>query len=1752
MRLLTLSGQSLRRKSTRESRKRHPFGRGGRARKLCVEGLESRTLLAVTLTWSGPASALSLTEGTPGATPAITIQEPTPGVNVLEISLSTGYCFAAGSTTAATGLTYQNVGSPTTSEYATIDISSAGNVSSLVATLPGDYLTLGQIRDVAGGIGSITASAGTIEVPGISTASVNGNVNLAATGNLTVDASATIQTGTGTICLAADVNANGTGNDGVGTLSIGAGAVVSSTNSTASAITLRGANVNIDTSANPAVVGAQRSLSTTPTTTLAGGLDDPVAVAFDASGNLYVANQSGYTVSKFAPGATTPTATLTGLLMPWGMAFDGSGNLYVGNSAAQNNNSTISKFAPGATTPTTTLTGADGVSALAFDSSGKLYAANYYNGTVSEFAAGATTPTATLSGLKDPDALALDGSGNLFVANMGGVNTVSEFAPGAATPTATLAVTSAPLALAIGPNGNLYVATDAPGAAVFEFAPGATTPTATLSGLHYPDALDFDASGNLFVGNSTSGTVNEFTPGATTPSATLSGLSFPFALAFDPGGNLYVANESANTVSKFALSTTPTVGGVVIRSSLPTRPMSIGGTNNAVNGINLTDAELAQIYTTAAGTVTFGDSTQTGNITFKTVTVATTARAGTVVVQATGGPGQIILNDQGTDSPALNGNGGTIQLTPGTGGVQVIQSSSAANDVAIVSKGFTSPAAPLSLSLTFTPALGAQITLVSNTATPAASHPISGAFSNLAAGGTISATYDGIAYIFAANYGGGDGNDLVLTDVGQATTTTTNVSASRTSVVYGTPVTFTATVSAQGGSTAPTAGSVDFYDTTTGTDLGLGSFVTSTSTISTWTLATGVKTFNVTTGDTITATYTPGTGFIGSSGTTTQAVTAIPITASGITAANKTYNGNTTATLQGLAAASLAGVLSGDAVTLQTSGAAGAFASENVGQNITVSVTGLTLGGTQAGDYTLTQPTTTANITAAMLTVTGITAANKTYNGNTTAALQGLSTASLVGVVSGDTVTLGTSGAAGTFASESVGNNITVSVTGLTIGGAQASDYTLTHPATTANITPAALTVTGITAANKTYNGTTTATLQGLATASLVGVVSGDTVTLGTSGAAGTFASESVGNNITVSMTGLTIGGSQANDYTLTQPTTTANITAATLTVTGITAANKTYNGNTTAALQGLAAASLVGVVSGDTVTLQTSGAAGTFASKDVGQNITVSVTGLTLGGSQANDYTLTQLATTASITAATLTVTGITAADKIYNGGSAAALQGLATASLVGVAGGDTVTLGTSGATGTFAAKDAGTGITVSVAGLTISGMAVTAGDYSLMQPTTTANITAATLTVTGITAADKTYDGTATATLEGLTTASLAGVASGDVVTLGTTGAAGMFASKDVGQNVTVSVSGLTLSGLQAGDYTLTQPTTTANITAMPLTVTATGVSKAYDGTTTATVVLSDNRVAGDNLIDSYMWANFSNPGPGPHIPVTVTGIAISGPDAGNYALQNTTASATAEVYQTVAVIDDSAGSPNWTTTGTWTNWTGQGYDGDVHQATPVTSTNPVATATWTFNGLIPNQYYKVETTWTKNANRATNAPYTISGGASTLTLPVTVNQQLVPAGVFDSTDNWTWQELGVYKSATTTGELVVTLSNYGANGNVIADAVRIEPVPSNGPSIMVQAGTGATNDPVVVPTISGSVQTTVSFGTVVAGAVARKTFTVFNGGSDELSYTLSSLPAGYTLYSGSGTANVPPAVPRRLSCRRLRRRWARTAAR
>ncbi len=134
---------------------------------------------------------------------------------------------------------------------------------------------------------------------------------------------------------------------------------------------------------------------------------------------------------------------------------------------------------------------------------------------------------------------------------------------------------------------------------------------------------------------------------------------------------------------------------------------------------------------------------------------------------------------------------------------------------------------------------------------------------------------------------------------------------------------------------------------------------------------------------------------------------------------------------------------------------------------------------------------------------------------------------------------------------------------------------------------------------------------------------------------------------------------------------------------------------------------------------------------------------------------------------------------------------------------------------------------------------------------------------------------------------------------------------------------------------------------------------------------------------------------------------------------------------------IVDD--GDPAWTTTGSWTLGIYPGYEGDVHYSPAGQGSS---TATWTFS-VVPGQTYSVAATWTAQANRATDAPYIIASGGTTLGTTV-VNQQQAPSGF--TAAGGTWQGLGTFVATGST--LTVTLSN-DANAYVIADAIRLQRV-------------------------------------------------------------------------------------------------------
>jgi sugar lactone lactonase YvrE len=209
---------------------------------------------------------------------------------------------------------------------------------------------------------------------------------------------------------------------------------------------------------------------------LVSGLDDPTGLAFDKSGNLYVANYYGGTVSEYdSAGDLINGSFASGLVDAEGLAFDSSGNLFV---TSLYNGGTVSEFNSNGKLVKSFASGSPAVNrfpaGLAFDSTGNLYVANQFGGKIAEFDAGGVMINNSFVTSPGAFGLAFGKNGNLYVANYTGtlsnyVGTVSEFAP----------------------DGHLINPSFA-------------------SGLDGASGLVFDNNGNLFVANRNDNNILEF------------------------------------------------------------------------------------------------------------------------------------------------------------------------------------------------------------------------------------------------------------------------------------------------------------------------------------------------------------------------------------------------------------------------------------------------------------------------------------------------------------------------------------------------------------------------------------------------------------------------------------------------------------------------------------------------------------------------------------------------------------------------------------------------------------------------------------------------------------------------------------------------------------------------------------------------------------------------------------------------------------------------------------------------------------------------------------------------------------------------------------------------------------------------------------------------------------------------------------------------------------------------------------------
>lgn len=195
-------------------------------------------------------------------------------------------------------------------------------------------------------------------------------------------------------------------------------------------------------------------------------------------------------------------------------------------------------------------------------------------------------------------------------------------------------------------------------------------------------------------------------------------------------------------------------------------------------------------------------------------------------------------------------------------------------------------------------------------------------------------------------------------------------------------------------------------------------------------------------------------------------------------------------------------------------------------------------------------------------------------------------------------------------------------------------------------------------------------------------------------------------------------------------------------------------------------------------------------------------------------------------------------------------------------------------------------------------------------------------------------------------------------------------------------------------------------------------------------------------------------------------------------------------------VLIIDD--GDAGFATVGTWTTVGIAGYQSDYRYIAAGSGSN---TATWTFTGLASGTY-RVSVTWVSNANRATDAPFTVYDDSTALGT-VDINQESLPSTLEDA-GVW-WDHLGEY--AISSGTLKVVLTD-DANEFVIADAVRVEFL--SAPTTL----TGAAS-------LSGS-------GSLVAAATRTAFIAASLGGSGSLSATadIQGVQTAAASLSGSGS--------------------------
>jgi filamentous hemagglutinin family protein len=421
--------------------------------------------------------------------------------------------------------------------------------------------------------------------------------------------------------------------------------------------------------------------------------------------------------------------------------------------------------------------------------------------------------------------------------------------------------------------------------------------------------------------------------------------------------------------------------------------------------------------------------------------------------------------------------------------------------------------------------------------------------------------------------------------------------------------------------------------------------------------------------------------------------------------------------------------------------------------------------------------------------------------------------------------------------------------------------------------------------ATRTYNATTDADTTGLTVSGTL-LSDNDSVTFNIDNAS--YDTKNAGTDKTI--TADISLSSNPNNYTLDSSTASAAIGTINQAALTLAAATGTKTYDTTMTSSGTVGIS--GLQGSDTVT----GLSQSYDSKNAGSR-TLGVNGgyVVNDGNGGGNYTVTTQTASGTIGKATLTAGLTGTVVKTYDATTDAGLTST-NYSLTGVLGSDDVALNDP-TSGSYSDKNAGTGKSVSVSGLVLSG-----GDADNYTVNSTASgaigtINKAALTLAAMTGT-RTYDATTTSS----GTVGVSGLQGSDTVT----GLSQSYDSKNAGSR-TLGVNGgyVVNDGNGGGNYTITTQTASGSINKATLVAGLTGtVEKTYDATTDANLTDANYTLTGmfggDSVtLNGPASGSYADQNAGTGKTVSVSGLALSGEDAGNYTV-NTSA------FGAVGVID------------------------------------------------------------------------------------------------------------------------------------------------------------------------------------------------------------------------------------------------------